>query len=284
MNTVATYVAFLIGLDVVFSYWLNQSRWDYGKLLLKQTPLVWIVWLVSAGTTAIAFLVLFGRFAYDPDTLVNDANEGLFTTSLYIFMVGAVFWSWVTLPKDSGIQSPDFAAVFVTGVGSVLLAVASQGHPIPFWTTTILVVHHCVLDVGVWTYLRTVKQEGHRPSTAYTCSAGIYCITAVVGCMTWMFLEDDERPTSIVSIVVALVMILVGKLDENMSQTYVLYVLVNGIGLVLGIAAVATESLSMGYAVATYQTCILIFTILEFRPKDSDSGNVQGLLLSADFW
>lgn len=283
MNTLATYLAFFIGFDVVLSYWLNRSRWNYGKLVLQENPTVWIVWLFSAGTTAVAFLVLFGRFAYDSNTFVSDENESLFTSSLYVFMVGAVFWSWVTLDRDTGIQSPDFAAVLVTGVGSVLLAVASQGYSIPFWTSIILVVHHCVLDVGLWTYLRTVQDN--KPSVAYTCSAGIYCMAAVVGCMSWMFLEDDTRPTSITSVVVALVMIVTGKLDERVSSVYVLYALTYGIGLALGIASTATESMSIGYAVATYQTCTLIFTILEFRPVDSPAP-VEGqfTLLGANFW
>ena len=126
------------------------AKW-WGRLNGMQAGL----WGTSAALTVAAFFTV-AIYHLTLDRSNNSRCDGLvLDTTLFMFTVTAALWAPATragAPWDKKLSG--LAATFATAaVSIVMLCIATTALDPPWWAIvayTMLVVHHTVLDFGVW--------------------------------------------------------------------------------------------------------------------------------------
>lgn len=141
-----------LGALVLVGYGINRQQIFGAAEQLFKTRVALVAWTISAVLTAVSFLAIVGLFAAG-DT---PSNKTLFVVGLYVFMSGAIAWSWVV--SGDRLTLFELAALWVTATGSIVILAAVEGSTATV-PAAVLAAHHVLVDGIWWPLFRKPRQQ-----------------------------------------------------------------------------------------------------------------------------
>lgn len=154
----SVYAAGAVGIGSgAFVLWSYYRHWNEIKASASQlTKRQLVVWGISACLAAISFILIAIQWFAKPH-YVTGGDDALFLSGLYVFMTGAIAWSW-TLDSEV-LYAPEAVSLIITAAGCGLMVGGSVKSVMSIPFTSYLLFHHFFVDVVWWSlYARRSPQ------------------------------------------------------------------------------------------------------------------------------